>query len=111
MDKKASTDKFAAMVGFARRAGKIVYGYDELKRERKCKLLCVSSGEDGRILSSMKSLSLRRKIALVAVGEMAEFVGSGCKAFGVTDANMAKAMLEYCRGGSPRYKVIAVTEV
>ncbi len=108
MDKSSSTDKFAAMVGFARRSGKIVYGYDELKRDRKCRVLAVAAGEQGNLLSNMKSLSLRRNVPLVAVENMAEFVGNGCKAFGITDANMARAILEYCNGGlSPRYKVIA----
>ncbi len=112
MKPNGSEDKFAAMVGFARRAGKIVYGYDELKRDRKCKVLAVAASEQGNILSNMKSLSMRRGVPLVAVDNMSELVGNGCKAFGITDANMARAMLEYCGGGSsPRYKVIAITEV
>lgn len=112
MDKDTSTDKFAAMVGFAKRAGKMIYGYDELKRNRKCKVLAVSNIECGNIMSNMKALSVRYNIPLVAVEDMAALVGSNCKAFGITDGNMAKAMIEYCRGGNtPRYKVIAVTEV
>ena len=113
VETRSTTDKFAAMVGFARRAGKIVYGYDELKRDRKCKIMAVSAREQGNILDNMKSLCLRRSVPLVAVEDIAEFVGNGCKAFGIADANMAKAMLDYLDSGNAltRYKVIAITEV
>ena len=98
-------DKFMAMVGFAKRARKIVYGLDSLESAKRLKLLAVSSSASDNLLSSVTRLAARRNLPLVTVDGMEDKVGGNCKALGITDENMALAMIEYVKGGAQVYKI------
>lgn len=99
---KTDGDKFTAMIGFAKRAGKIVYGYDELKFKRNIKLYAVSDSASQNLFDGLKRLSGGRNKPLVSVKRLEEIVGANCKAMGITDSNMAKAMLDFAKN-SDRY--------
>lgn len=99
-------DKFAAMLGFAVRAGKIVYGIDNLKTARRLKLLAVSDGASDNLSDGMKRIAERQSVTLVEVKSLEELVGYNCKALGITDENMANAMIEYADGSDSRYRIL-----
>lgn len=99
-------DKFASMLGFAVRAGKIVYGLDNLKSARALKLLAVSDGASDNLTDGMKRIAERKSVTLVQVKSLEELVGYNCKALGITDENMAKAMIEYAGGQNSRYRIL-----
>ncbi len=99
-----TSDKFAAMIGFAKRAGKIVYGYDNIKKAKGLKLIAVSDSASDNLKSAMERLKITRHIPTVYARSLEEVVGGNCKALGITDPNMAKAMLEYASDAAPLYR-------
>lgn len=101
-----NNDKFAAMLGFAVRAGALVYGFDNLKKAKRIKLLAVSDSASDNLFDGMKLLAERLKTTLVKVVELEALVGKNCKALGITDENMAKAMAEYAAGSNDRYTIL-----
>lgn len=100
----SESDKFAAMIGFARRAGKIVYGYDGLKKARRLCVLAVSGTASDNLREGMERLAERLHLTLIYVDELERVVGNNVKALGVTDKSMADAMIEYARSGAPHYR-------
>lgn len=94
---QARTDKFVAMIGFAKRAGKIVYGYDELKVRRNVKLYAISDSASQNLSDGLKRLCDGKSAPLIIVKRLEELVGANCKALGITDKNMAKAMLDFAK--------------
>ena len=106
----SETDKFSGLLGFAKRAGKIVYGYDEFKTAKRVKLLVVSDSASGNVLDGLKRIAVKSKATLVKAERLEELVGSNCKALGITDKNMASGMLDYVRGGQSRYSIISVED-
>lgn len=98
-------DKFMAMVGFAKRARKIVYGLDSLSVAKNLKLLAVSDSASDNLFRSMKILAEKRNLPLVSVEGLESKVGGNTKALGITDEFMALAMIEYVKGGAQGYKI------
>lgn len=103
--KMAETDKFMSMVGFAKRARKIVYGIDSLESAKRLKLLAVSDSASDNLVSSMMSLATKRGVPLVTVDGLEDKVGGNCKALGITDENMARAMEQYANSGARGYRI------
>ncbi|MBD5132279.1 MAG: hypothetical protein HDT28_06830 [Clostridiales bacterium] len=104
MDSK--TDKFVSMIGFAKRAGKIVYGYDNLKSSRGVKLLAVSGTASVNLADGMKRLAEQKRIPLVMAAALEEVVGNNVKALGLTDGNMASAVVQFVSNDeSVQYKL------
>lgn len=101
----AETDKFMAMIGFAKRARKIVYGIDSLVAAKRLKLLAVSNSASENLADSMNKLALKRNIPLVTVDGLEDKVGGNCKALGITDENMARAMADHANSGAQGYKI------
>lgn len=101
-----SSDKFLVMIGFAKRAGKIVYGLDNLKAKKRLKLLAVSDTASENLVAGMKNLAAKQSLPLVQVAALEEAVGSNCKALGITDENMAREMLSFVSSGAERYKIL-----
>ena len=99
-----NTDKFMAMIGFAKRAGKIVYGYDNLVSARGIRLLAVSDTASDNLTRDMRSLADKKSVPLVTAPALETTVGNNVKALGMTDANMAKAALAYAREDGNDYK-------
>lgn len=98
-------DKFASMIGFAKRAGKIVIGYDALRTAKRIKLLAVDDSASASLTDNMKILSRKLDVPLVYAAGLETLVGAGIKAIGVTDANMAREMETYARSGAPQYHI------
>lgn len=98
-------DKFMSMIGFAKRARKIVYGIDTLENTKQLKLLAVSDSASDNLVNSMKNLAEKRHLPLVTAEGLETKVGGNCKALGITDENMALAMIEYVKGGAQGYKI------
>lgn len=100
----SDTDKFAAMIGFAKRAGKIVYGFDSLKTARRVALLAVSETASDNLKNGMVRLAEKHGLPLIYADALETIVGNNVKALGITDKNMARAMLEYAQSGAPQYR-------
>ena len=98
-------DKFTAMIGFAKRARKIVYGLDSLQTAKHLKLLAVSDSASDNLLNSMRRLAEKRSLPLVTVDGLENKVGGNTKALGVTDENMSLAIVEFVKGGAQGYKI------
>ncbi len=103
-----SNDKFTALLGFARRAGKVRYGLCELKKCKGVKLYAVTESASDNLLSEMKELARRTDKPLVLAG-CQSFTDGNCKALGVTDAHMADGMIEYVKQ-SDNYRLYPFTE-
>ena len=103
-------DKFEALIGFAKRAAKIVYGYDELKKSRRIRLLAVSDTASTNLADNMKRLAESTKTPLVIAPSLENIVGGNCKALGITDASMAKGMTDFV-SSSQQYQIYRSTEV
>lgn len=96
-------DKFIAMIGFAKRAGKIVFGIDKLKVARGVKLLAVSDTASDNLSEEMRRLAQKRDLPLVVAAALEDTVGNNVKALGITDPNMASAMWDHATH-APQYK-------
>lgn len=99
------TDKFASMIGFAKRAGKIVYGYDALKTAKRVSLLAVSETASDGLKRNMGLLGEKLDVPIIYADSLEAVVGGNTKALGITDANMAKAMIDYAKDGATRYRI------
>lgn len=99
-----TTDKFAAMIGFATRAGKIVYGLDGLKAAKNVRVLAVSDTASSNLKDGIISLGQKRKLPVIFAESLETVVGKNIKALGVTDENMAQAMIQYANDSDPRYR-------
>lgn len=93
------------MVGFAKRAGKIVYGYDSLRSARGVKLMAVSSTASDNLVGSMEALAQKKRCPLVTATALEDKIGNNVKALGLTDANMANAIEEYIVTGDNEYSI------
>lgn len=91
----AKSDAFVTMIGFGKRAGALVYGIDKLKSARGVKLLAVSDAASDRLRSDVERLADRLGVCVVTARDMETTVGNNVKALGFTDANMARAVVEY----------------
>ena len=100
-----NSDKFVTMIGFARRAGKIVYGLDSLKHAKNIKLLAVSNTASDNLMRNMERLADTNEIPIVFAAELERAVGYNVKALGLTDGNMAKAVAEYIGSGTTQYTI------
>ncbi len=97
-------DRFATMIGFAKRAGKIVYGFDCLKTAKRVAVLAVSDTASDNLKNGMTRLAEARELPLIYADALEAIVGNNVKALGITDKNMAQAMLEYAQSGAPHYR-------
>lgn len=100
-----ATDKFMTMVGFAKRARKIVYGLDSLESAKHLKVLAVSDTASDNLTRAIVRLSQRKSLPLITAEKLEDKVGGNCKALGITDENMALEMIEYVKGGAQGYKI------
>ncbi len=92
----ANNDKFTALLGFARRAGKVRYGLDELKKAKNVKLYAVTASASDNLMSDITALAERTGKPLV-VAKRESFTDGNCKALGITDAHMADGIAEYMK--------------
>ncbi len=102
-------DKFEAILGFAKRAGKIVYGYDDLRLSKRVKLYAVCDSASDNLADGIKALARKNGKPLVIAARKA-FTDGNCKAVGITDAHMAEGMLDYIGQGTELYGIYRFTE-
>ncbi len=101
------TDKLETLVGFAMKAGKVIYGTDNIERSGKKHLilLCNTLSENSRkkLIHKVEKtpilLSTQKLLSEITHRE-------GCKALAITDRQMANAIIEN-KNGSYRF----ITEV
>ena len=93
------------MIGFAKRAGKIVYGYDTQRTARGIKLLAVSDTASDNLKSDMARLAEKLDIALLCAPSLEAIVGNNVKALGISDINMARAVIDYVSSNATKYKI------
>ncbi|MDE7164436.1 MAG: hypothetical protein K2O04_03330 [Clostridiales bacterium] len=98
-------DKFVTMIGFARRSGKIVYGLDSLKSAKNIKLLAVSDTASDNLKRNMELIADKKEIPIVTVIQMENALGNNVKALGLTDTNMAKAVVDYIETTPTQYTI------
>ena len=108
MNKATSPDKVVSILGFAIKAGKVLYGCDSIERYHKRKSLMLRCGP---LAEKSRHKIIRRHgggppvvVNQTTVEEMTH--RSGCKAIAVIDKQMAQAMLDSMNGTYQR-----VTEV
>lgn len=85
-------DKVETLIGFAIRAGKVIFGYDNIEGNRKCALIIVCKN-----LSQNSKERVLRKAGKTPVIEtqctLSEITHrNGCKAIALTDKQMAQAV-------------------
>ena len=86
-------DKVETLLGFAIRAGKVVFGYDNIESNRKCVLIIVckslSQNAKERVLRKAgKTTVIETQCALSEITHR-----NGCKAIALTDKQMAHAVI------------------
>lgn len=95
-----ATDKVISLLGFAIKAGNVVFGSDSIERCRKKKFLILfchtlSDGTKEKLLRDNKGIPAAISRTLT-VGEITH--RPGCKALAVTDRQMAAAIMDYMNG-------------
>lgn len=93
------------MIGFAKRAAKIVYGYDALPTAKGVKLMAVGDTASSNLRTGMERLAQKKNCPLVYVKALESKVGNNVKALGITDAEMAKAIMDFAAQGAPEYSI------
>ncbi len=84
------------MLGFAVKAGKVIYGSDSLEDSRKTYyVICMCGSASDNAKKRISRLSEKKHIpVIVSEKELQYAVGRlNCKVIGVTDKQMAQAML------------------
>lgn len=102
---KIERDTFITMVGFARRSGKIVFGYDNLKNARGVKLLAVSDTASDNLFGDMNRFAQKKGLRLVTVVSLENKIGNNVKALGFTDKNMSDAIVDFVGKGATGYSI------
>lgn len=98
-------DKFITMIGFARRSGKIVYGLDSLKGAKNIKLLAVSDTASDNLKRNIELIADNKGLPIVYTDGLENTVGNNVKALGLTDGNMAKAVIDYVESARTQYTI------
>ena len=94
-----ATDKLKTLVGFAMKAGKVVYGTDniEYSRSKRLIILCKTLSENSR--KKVISQAGKTPILLSTATTVAEITyRDGCKAIAITDKQMSEAILKLKNG-------------
>ena len=93
-----STARIKTFVGFAVRAGKIVWGTDNvLAWKKKLRLILASSDVSENALEKIRRYADDKpaKLSVLSCGEVAELVHrEGVKVIGITDKNLADAIVQ-----------------
>lgn len=101
-----NSDKFIAMIGFAKRAGKIAYGLDTVKSAKKLYMLAVSDTASQNLTDNMLTVARRRNIPLLRVPRLESVVGNNCKALGISNADMTSCIIDYVKSGESEYSLL-----
>ena len=86
------------MVGFAKRAGAIVLGYDSLRTAKGVRLIAVSD-------TASDNLKDERNIPIVYAPTLEDKVGGNVKALGITNSDMSRAITNYVSDGATQYGI------
>ena len=102
---KEQGDKFLTMVGFAKRAGAIVLGYDSLRTAKGVRLIAVSDTASDNLKGDMERLADKRNIPIVYAPTLEDKVGGNVKALGITNSDMSRAITDYVSDGATQYGI------
>ena len=102
---KKRGDKFLTMVGFAKRAGAIVLGYDSLRTAKGVRLIAVSDTASDNLKDDMERLADKRNIPIVYAPTLEDKVGGNVKALGITNSDMSRAITDYVSDGATQYGI------
>lgn len=91
-----TNDKFMALLGFARRAGRVKYGLDDLKKCKSVKLYAVCESASSNLLSDMKALAKKANKPLI-MAKRESFTEGNCKALGITDVHIVDGIVEFMK--------------
>lgn len=89
--------KAAAYIGFAIKSGKLIRGFDALDRAKKCELILVCQSASENALDKAQTIKKRLGCELIKTCgfTIEELVHKeNCKIVGITDKNLAKAVLD-----------------
>jgi ribosomal protein L7Ae-like RNA K-turn-binding protein len=90
------SDKARSYIGFAVKAGKVKYGYDNIEGARKPpKLILMYSGCAERTLKSTAAYAEKSSCPLIVIDEL-PVKGRDCKVLGVYEQELAKAIIVDC---------------
>ncbi len=93
------------MVGFAKRAGAIVLGYDSLRTAKGVRLIAVSDTASDNLKDDMERLADKRNIPIVYAPTLEDKVGGNVKALGITNSDMSRAITDYVSNGATQYGI------
>lgn len=93
------------MIGFAKRSGTIVFGYDNLSKAKGVRLIAVSDTASDNLKSDTERLASRLNVPTVYARSLETIVGNNVKALGFTDKNMARAVADYISDGDTEYNI------
>ncbi|MDE6402109.1 MAG: hypothetical protein K2L54_05780 [Clostridiales bacterium] len=102
---KENNDKFITMIGFAKRAGAIVYGYDNLRTAKGVRLVAVSDAASENLKSDMERLADKRNIPIVYANALEDKMGGNIKALGITNSDMSREIINYISKGATPYEI------
>jgi len=94
-----SLNKIAAYLGFAIKAGKVIWGVDNIiaKRERSLIILKDSSLAKGSS-KKLANYALTKGIDIIEYQDLSLLTGRSAKAIGVTEPNLAAAINKIVKG-------------
>ncbi len=96
------TRKFDTFIGFSIKAGKVVFGADNLRTyRRRIRLIVLSSDVSERTQRDMIELATKKNCRVIRLlDENLEDIvfKTNCKVIGLTDINLAQAVLDNSNG-------------
>ena len=94
--------KFDTFIGFSVKAGKIVYGTDNLTQfRRKLRLIIVDNDVSPRTLKTLREVAEAKACPIYSmVSDKLEDIvfKTNCKVIGLTDMNLAQAIIDNSEG-------------
>ena len=94
-----ATDKLKTLVGFAMKAGKVVYGIDniEYSKSKRLIILCKTLSENS--FKKVVAQAGKTPVLLCTQSTVAEITyRDGCKAIAIADKQMAEAIMKLKNG-------------
>lgn len=101
------TDKSDSLLGFARKAGKIIYGADNL--DRRVRLVILSAAASESVTKRALTFGERNHIKVVKSDKPLDeilFINN-CMAIGLKDRKMSEAILLFIKNEESKYRIVS----
>ena len=96
------TDKIESLIGFAVKAGKIIYGIDNIETMHKKRFLIVACNSlSERSLNHLKDYAQNKRLPMIRFKNklLEEAIHKeNCKVIAITDKQMSQAIMQYING-------------